>query len=124
MSLRVNGLSVSLVIVNVKGYVQTSIVIISDLASQYITVKIDESLITSVDENLAASFEVYPNPMKNTLYINGDVQDVTIFNAVGQHVLFVEKMNEINVEDLCEGLYFVRISDKRGNNVVKKIVKR
>ena len=110
--------------VYVKGYVERSVVIISDLASQYITVKINEEIISGVDENLAASFEVYPNPMKNTLYINGDVQDVTIFNAVGQHVLFVEKMNEINVEDLSEGLYFVRISDKRGNNVVKKIVKR
>jgi hypothetical protein len=61
-----------------KGYVETSIVIISDLASQYITVKINEEIISGVDENLAASFEVYPNPMNNTLYINGDVQDVTI----------------------------------------------
>lgn len=110
--------------VYVKGYVETSIVVISDLASQYITVKINESLITGVDENLAASFEVYPNPMSNTLYINGDVQDVTIFNAVGQQVLFVEKANEINVADLNEGLYFVRMSDKKGNSVVKKIVKR
>jgi agmatine/peptidylarginine deiminase len=107
-----------------KGYVETSIVIISDLASQYITVKINEEIISGVDENLAASFEVYPNPMNNTLYINGDVQYVTIFNAVGQQVLFVENRNEINVEDLSEGLYFVRVSDMKGNSVVKKIVKR
>ena len=107
-----------------KGYVETHIVIISDLASQYITVKIDDSLITGVDENLAASFEVYPNPTNNTLYINGDVQDVTIFNAVGQQVLFVENANTIDVAELSEGLYFVRMSDKNGNSVVKKIVKK
>ena len=107
-----------------KGYIETSIVVISDLASQYITVKLNEEIFDGVVENLAASFEVYPNPMNNTLYINGDVQDVTIFNAVGQQVLFVESRNEINVEDLSEGLYFVRISDKNGNSVVKKIVKR
>ena len=106
-----------------KGYVETSIVIISDLESQYITVKINETLIDNVLENDAASFEVYPNPMNNTLYINGNVQDVTIFNAVGQQVLFVENANEINVADLNEGLYFVRVSDKKGNSVVKKIVK-
>ena len=110
--------------VYVKGYVETSIVVISDLASQYIAVKINEEIISGVEENLAANFEVYPNPMNNTLYINGDVQDVTIFNAVGQQVLFVENTNEINVEDLSEGLYFVRISDMKGNSVVKKIVKR
>ena len=107
-----------------KGYVETSIVVISNLESQYISVKINEEIISGVDENLAASFEVYPNPMNNTLYINGDVQDVTIFNAVGQQVLFVESRNEINVEDLSEGLYFVKISDKNGNSMVKKIVKR
>ena len=107
-----------------KGYIETSIVIVSDLGTQSIPVFIDETIIVGVDENLAAGFEVYPNPTNNTLYINGEVQDVTIFNAVGQQVLFVEKMNEINVEDLSEGLYFVRISDKNGNSVVKKIVKR
>ena len=107
-----------------KGYIETSIVIVSDLGTQSIPVFIDETIIVGVDENLAASFEVYPNPMNNTLYINGDVQDVTIFNAVGQQVLFVENANEIDVTDLNEGLYFVRISDKNGNSVVKKIVKR
>ena len=107
-----------------KGYYETSIEIVTDIATQTIPVKINESIYTSVDENNVASFEVYPNPMNNTLYINGDVQDVTIFNAVGQQVLFVESRNEINVEDLSEGMYFVRISDKRGNSVVKKIVKK
>lgn len=107
-----------------KGYYETSIEIVTDIATQTIPVKINESIYTSVDENNVASFEVYPNPMNNTLYINGDVQDVTIFNAVGQQVLFVESRNEINVEDLSEGLYFVKISDKNGNSVVKKIVKK
>jgi len=107
-----------------KGYYETSIEIVTDIATQTIPVKINESIYTSVDENNVASFEVYPNPMNNTLYINGNVQDVTIFNAVGQQVLFVENANEINVEDLSEGLYFVRISDKNGNSMVKKIVKR
>ena len=107
-----------------KGYYETSIEIVTDIATQTIPVKINESIYTSVDENNVASFEVYPNPMNNTLYINGDVQDVTIFNAVGQQVLFVESRNEINVEDLSEGLYFVKISDKNGNSMVKKIVKK
>lgn len=110
--------------VYVKGYVETSIVVISDLASQYIAVKINEEIISGVEENLAANFEVYPNPMSNVLHIeSNNVQEVAIFNAVGQQVLFVENTNKINVEDLSEGLYFVKISDKRGNSVVKKIVK-
>ena len=107
-----------------KGFVESTIEIVSSLGTQIIKVKIDENYFTGVDENNVASFEIYPNPMNNTLYINGAVQDVTIFNAVGQQVLFVENANEINVADLNEGLYFVRISDKKGNSVVKKTVKR
>ena len=107
----------------VKGYANTSIEIVTSLATQVIPVTINGEWL-AVAENEAASFEVYPNPMSNTLYIKGNVQDVTIFNAVGQQVLFVENTNEINVEDLSEGLYFVRISDKKGGSVVKKIFKR
>ena len=107
-----------------KGFVESTIEIVSSLGTQIIKVKIDENYFTGVDENNVASFEIYPNPMNNTLYINGAVQDVTIFNAVGQQVLFVENANEINVTDLSEGLYFVRISDMKGNSIVKKIVKR
>ena len=108
----------------VKGYVETSIEIASDIATQTIQVMINEELLDAVDENIAANFEVYPNPMSNTLYINGDVKDVTIFNAVGQQVLFIESRNEIDVENLSDGLYFVRINDKKGSTVVKKIVKK
>ena len=78
----------------------------------------------TIDENEAESFDVYPNPMNNTLFINGNVQTVAIFNAVGQQVLFVENANQINVESLSDGLYFVKVSDRNGNSVVKKIVKR
>ena len=106
-----------------KGYVETAIEIVSSIETQVIPVSINETIIDNVIDNKAASFEVYPNPMNNTLYIDGDVQDVTIFNAVGQQVLFVENAKAIDVNDLSEGLYFVRISDKRGNSVVKKIVK-
>ena len=77
----------------------------------------------SVNENETTSFEVYPNPMNNTLYINGAVQNVAIFNAVGQQVLFVENANQIDVQSLSEGLYFVKVGDRNGNSVVKKIVK-
>ena len=55
-----------------KGYYETSIEIVTDIATQTIPVKINESIYTSVDENNVASFEVYPNPMNNTLYINGE----------------------------------------------------
>lgn len=107
----------------VKSYANTNIDIVSTAGTQTIPVTINGAWL-NIGENEAANFEVYPNPMNNVLYIKGyDIQNVSIFNAVGQQMLFVEGSNEIDVTTLDNGLYFVRISDKRGGNVVKKVVK-
>ena len=62
--------------------------------------------------------------MHNTLNIKGgDVKEVRIYNTLGQQVLFIKDSNEISVESLADGVYFVKISD--GDNVIiKKIAKR
>lgn len=63
--------------------------------------------------------------MNNVLFIkNSDIQNVTIFNTIGQQVLSVENRNEIDVESLESGLYFVKIVDSMNNSVVRKVVKR
>ena len=108
-----------------KGYVETSISVITSGGEQKITVKIDEQLISGINENQLSSVEVYPNPMNNMLFIkNSDIQNVTIFNTIGQQVLSVENRNEIDVESLESGLYFVKIVDSMNNSVVRKVVKR
>lgn len=107
-----------------KIYVETSMSIITSSAIQTLPVTIDGSW-EGINENVASSLEVYPNPVRNTLFINHtDIQNVTIFNAVGQQILFVENRNEIGVENLESGFYFVKIVDKKNNSVVRKIVKR
>ena len=107
---------------DIKDYVETAICIVSDQNNVTYYVIIDGELL-SINE-VSVETKVYPNPMNNVLHIeSNNVQSVAIFNAVGQQVLFVENTNEIDVESLSEGLYFVRISDRRGNSVVKKIVK-
>ena len=108
---------------DIKDYVETAICIVSDQNNVTYYVTIDGELL-SINE-VSVETKVYPNPMSNVLHIeSNNVQDVTIFNAVGQQVLFVENTNEIDVESLSEGLYFVKISDMKGNSIVKKIVKR
>ena len=79
----------------------------------------------SIEENSLASVGIYPNPMNDILYIESDdVVSVTVFNAVGQQVLFVESRNEIDVAELSNGLYFVRLIDNKGNTITKKIIKQ
>lgn len=70
-----------------------------------------------IEENLLYnSFSVYPNPTSNILNIQGsnDIDNVTVFNLLGQNVVNFSK-NEItnssvNLSELSKGLYLVKIS--------------
>lgn len=107
-----------------KGYEHTSIDIVSTVGSQNVPVTISGEWL-DINENALESVNVYPNPMNNILVIESDnIMNVSIFNAIGQEVLSVENRNEINVESLESGLYFVRITDNKNNSVVRKIVKK
>ncbi len=78
----------------------------------------------SLDENEMLSVDIYPNPTKNVLHIESiDNANVTIYNSVGQQILFAGNKKEINVSMLNDGLYFVRITDEKGKHHIKKMVK-
>ena len=76
---------------------------------------------TGVDEK-EQMFIVYPNPARETVTIEGiEVAEVQVYNALGQLVKTVRGTNEINVGDLPEGMYLLRITDKEGVSFVKRI---
>ena len=103
--------------------IETELVINSSVGEQIIPVTWKEEV--DIEENSFALVELYPNPMNDILYIESDdVVSVTVFNAVGQQVLFVENRNEIDVAELNNGLYFVRLVDNKGNTLTKKIIKQ
>ena len=77
-----------------------------------------------LDENNVLDVEVYPNPVKDILIVKGDdISNVTVFNSAGQQLVYVEDKVNVDMSSLSEGIYFVKITDKKGNVVVKKIVK-
>jgi len=72
--------------------------------------------------------QVYPNPTNNTVRIvlpeDALVDEVQLYNALGQLVKTVRGTNEIDVADLVEGVYLVRIMDAEGKVYTNKITKR
>lgn len=85
----------------------------------------DSSLKTTSFDN--ASFKVYPNPVKNTLYLSyvENMSDVAVFNLLGQQVLS-KKINatesQVDMSALAGGTYLVKVNV--GNQVkTLKIVK-
>ena len=99
----------------------TEIIITSSVGEQRVSVVYDDEV--GVNENNLTLINIFPNPMNDMLHIEGDVMNVTIFNSVGQQVLYVENRKDIDVSSLSDGLYFVKISDDKGNVLVKKVVK-
>ena len=74
---------------------------------------------------LSSSLEIYPNPVNDKLYIETDaiVEDVTIYNVVGNVVYkMVDGQRTIDVSDLSEGVYFVKVRSDKGE-VLKRVVK-
>ena len=68
---------------------------------------------------------VFPNPANGLVCIEGVVADeVQVYNALGQMVKTVRGTNEIDVADLVEGVYLVRIMDAEGKVYTNKITIR
>jgi hypothetical protein len=79
----------------------------------------------NVQENEAA-FSLYPNPAKETVCVKGtDILQVEVFNMLGQCVLKVnEGFENIRLNDLQEGIYFVRLQSTRGEKNLKLLIER
>ena len=69
---------------------------------------------------------IYPNPAKDVLRVEGkDILQVEFFNIVGQKVLSInEGFEAIQLNDLPDGMYFVRLQSKQGEKTVKLVIER
>ncbi|MFT2011591.1 DUF5123 domain-containing protein [Pontibacter sp. 13R65] len=81
--------------------------------------------VTSTDPELAvAKIEVYPNPVKDILYINSPAAvEVTIYNISGSVVMkgSINRIGSINIAALKSGLYIARIDSGSKVQSVKLI---
>lgn len=79
----------------------------------------------SVGEVNADLYNVFPNPVKDVLSVNGEnMKEVRIFNSLGQLVKSVDCDGEvvsINVADLQNGMYLVNIINNNGEMASKKV---
>lgn len=79
---------------------------------------------TSVNDiALDEYFTVYPNPTKNKINVSSyySIDKVEIYSAIGNLLITNEEyVDGINVSELTEGVYFVRITSE--NNIITKRV--
>ena len=80
-------------------------------------------LILEVTENNDINLKLYPNPATDYFCLSGETNntELSIFNSIGQKVISEQwYKDEVNIELLPAGLYFVRIMK---NNITLDMVK-
>lgn len=79
----------------------------------------------SVENVMERTFDVYPNPVKETLTVSGEnMSQINVVNALGQVVKSVRCNDDnvqINMNDLQNGMYFVNIIDNNGKVSTSKV---
>ena len=85
----------------------------------------DLSTLLSANKQVIKSFNLYPNPTKNQVTIQlentTELQNVTIYNNLGQQVL-TSKKSVIDTSKLASGLYLVEIETNKGKGSKKLII--
>ena len=111
-------------LVVVKGYVTTSIEIVSSIATQSVTVNIQEYMIDAIGENNAPKTQIYPNPTSGQFTVEGaDIVRVEVYNLVGQKVYEAESQKAtIDATNWNKGIYLVNIINQSGAVETKKLV--
>ena len=79
----------------------------------------------AVDEN-EVEFTIYPNPVNNTLFVNGGDTEYTyqMFNGMGQKVAEGKATGntQINVNSMAKGVYFLRLTSGTQVRIEKVVV--
>jgi len=85
------------------------------------TITISNQSLSVHENNLSSQISIYPNPVKNELFIklnNLKVTKMSIFDYSGRLVKSInENVNSINVSDLQQGIYFLKVSTENGESI-------
>ncbi|WP_343328876.1 LamG-like jellyroll fold domain-containing protein [Polaribacter staleyi] len=85
----------------------------------------------SVDASFSNSINIYPNPFSEELILNvignTNVTNLIFYNTLGVKVKEVKVSKPktvITTSDLSTGVFFVKVIDKNGQQIVKKLIKK
>jgi hypothetical protein len=78
----------------------------------------------NINKRSEITFKIYPNPSATTLTIetNSLINQVNIYNALGQLKQEQQSTNTIDVSQLANGYYIIELIDVNGNSKKSKII--
>ncbi|MDO5970143.1 T9SS type A sorting domain-containing protein [Flavivirga aquimarina] len=98
--------------------------------TNFFVFKTNFSSVLSTNEvtDLNSSFNTYPNPVKDKIYIENNtgviINNITLYDANGRVLKIYKSSNpEINVEFLSKGIYILKVKSEEGNTFARKVIK-
>jgi len=78
-----------------------------------------------IENNIITLQNIYPNPVKNTLFIKGIVnqENYTIYSLLGEKILkgtLNRDNSSVNVSKLTKGVYFLKLENSKSIKILKK----
>jgi hypothetical protein len=68
------------------------------------------NITTSIQDNNTSEFNIYPNPAKDVLIIDGIYNSVNIYDVFGKLVLTTKSQKSIDITKLSNGVYMLEIN--------------
>lgn len=94
---------------------------------QYITGIVNkQDFLGNVEVYNQGEIKIYPNPVKENLYIDTDsqIEKIELFNIIGQKLKeFGASTKTLNLSNEAKGIYILKIQLKNGKTETKKIIK-
>ncbi|MCB0423709.1 MAG: T9SS type A sorting domain-containing protein [Mangrovimonas sp.] len=89
-------------------------------------VALDTSTLGISDNTNRLEVWTYPNPASNTIYIKAPytVNSLTLYDVLGNLVLYSKDANQLNVNQIKEGIYFLKINTNKQTITKKVIIKK
>jgi len=97
----------------------------SDMDNCGVVVFSDAEVGNSIENTTVSGdqLNVYPNPVKDILYTDGNVNKFELFNISGQLIKTSEGENNLNMSDIVKGLYLVKAYEDGVVKGISKVVK-
>lgn len=104
------------------NYKNGALYLTNEIFCETVTKIIDASL--SNDKILIDVLEIFPNPTHNIININSNkkINKIELYDLQGKLILKENETDQINISNLKEGVYFIKIYTNNGLQI-KKIIK-
>ncbi len=84
--------------------------------------------VTGIDQTSNKQFNIFPNPTSEKISIQvptsfGNIANVQIFNSFQQLVVISSDISSIDLSSFNPGLYFIKVKNEHGEQLVTRIVK-